>query len=91
MKRKLAADEDAQEPKWKTEEVAGKSIDAETRSRKRRKGIHEKNGIAAPGNVLQSGLVAAVVSAAAAHSRPPHERLNTLRQGWMRKWCVFVD
>lgn len=73
-KRKLSADEDALNPQMEIEEV----------SRKRRKGIHnEKNGRAALGSVLQSGLVAAVVSAATTYSRPcqeaEYERLNTLR------------
>ncbi|KAL8646766.1 MAG: hypothetical protein Q9210_005941 [Variospora velana] len=82
-KRKLLADEDPPEPKLKTEEVAGESDHLRTRSRKRLKGIHEKNGNAAPRTVLQSGLGAAVVSTATTRSRThresKHERLKTLR------------
>lgn len=78
-KRKLSADEDAPEPKLKTEEVAGESDGAGTRRRKRRKGTHEKNGSAALGSVLQSGLEAAAVSAVTTPSQPRQERLNTLR------------
>ncbi|KAL8989952.1 MAG: hypothetical protein Q9177_001275 [Variospora cf. flavescens] len=81
-KRKLLADEDPPEPKLKIE-VVDESNHPRTRSRKRRKGIHERNGDAAPGTVLQSSLGAAVVSTVTTRSRPrqesKHERLKTLR------------
>lgn len=63
---------------WKGHMYADLKGVISTRRRKRRKGTHEKNGSAA-GSVLQSSLEAAVVSAVTTHSRPRHERLNTLR------------
>ncbi|KAL9019071.1 MAG: hypothetical protein Q9185_003613 [Variospora sp. 1 TL-2023] len=82
-KRKLLADEGPPEPRLKIEEVADESNQPRTRSRKRRKGIHERNGDAAPGTVLQSGLGAAVAPTVTTRSRlrqeSKHERLKTLR------------
>ena len=85
-KRKLPAAEDTPEPQLGTKKVDGESDGSGTRSRKRRKGIHEGNGSAAPGSVLQLGLGAAVVSAVTTHTRPRwqpkrtgSERLGTLR------------
>lgn len=61
-KRKHPTDEDTAEPQLKTEKVAGESDGPGTRSRKRQRGIHEKDGGAAPSSLLELGLGAAVVS-----------------------------
>lgn len=60
-------------------EVADKSNNPTVGGRKRRRGIHEKKGSAAPGTALQSGLEAVAVSVATTDSRSRHERLKTLR------------
>ncbi|KAF2005444.1 hypothetical protein P154DRAFT_530654 [Amniculicola lignicola CBS 123094] len=77
-KRKLLADEVPPEPKLKIEEVTDESNHPRARSRKSRKGIHEKNGSAAPGTVLQS-LVSKVDTRSRPRRESKHERLKTLR------------
>jgi hypothetical protein len=77
-KRKLSADEDAPIPQLERKKVAGKRDGPGTRSGKRRKGIYEGNGSAAPDSVLQSDLGAAVVSAVTTHPRP-RRRSSILR------------
>ncbi|KAL8902414.1 MAG: hypothetical protein Q9207_004735 [Kuettlingeria erythrocarpa] len=79
-KRKLSTDEDAPKAQLERKKMAGKSDGPGTRSGKRRKGIDEGNGSAAPGRVLQPDSEAAVVvSAVTTHSRPGRRSKRILR------------
>jgi hypothetical protein len=85
-KRKLPTDEDTQEPQLKTEtKVAGETHGPGTRSRKRRKAIHEQHGSEDPSNVLEPSLGTAVVSVqvsstVASNSRPRRQAKRISRR-----------
>jgi hypothetical protein len=62
-KRKLPTDQDTREPQLKIEtKVAGETDGPGTKSRKRRKAIHEQHGSEDPSSVLEPSLGTAVVS-----------------------------